>query len=89
MDKINGVINFEDTNGLGSVERLAIASDALNRGFGWKLGQGLGAWNIMGGKVCWIFAFWSEFCWIFYLPNGNMGLSDYNSSLHVFHVLYV
>lgn len=50
MDKINGVINFEDTNGLGSVERLAIASDALNRGFGWKLGQGLGAWNIMGGR---------------------------------------
>lgn len=50
MDKINGVINFEDTNGFGSVERLAIASDALNRGFGWKLGQGLGAWNIMGGR---------------------------------------
>ena len=50
MDKINGVINFEDTNGLGSVERLAIASDALNRGFGWKLGQGLGACNIMGGR---------------------------------------
>lgn len=49
IDKINGVINFEDTNGLGSVERLAIASDALNRG-GWKLGQGLGAWNIMGGR---------------------------------------
>lgn len=50
MDKINGIINFEDTNGLGSVERLAIASDALNRGFGWKLGQGLGSWNIMGGR---------------------------------------
>lgn len=49
VDKINGVINFQDTNGLGSVERLAIASDALNRGFGWKLGQGIGAWNIMGG----------------------------------------
>ena len=27
----------------------AIASDALNRGFGWRLGQGIGAWNIMGG----------------------------------------
>lgn len=50
MNKIDGVINFENTNGLGSVERLAIASDALNRGFGWKLGQGLGAWNIMGGR---------------------------------------
>lgn len=50
MNKIEGVINFEDTNGLGSVERLAIASDALNRGFGWKLGQGLGTWNIMGGR---------------------------------------
>lgn len=50
MEKISGVINFEYTNGLGSVERLAIASDALNRGFGWKLGQGLGAWNIMGGR---------------------------------------
>lgn len=50
MNKLNGIINFKDTNGLGSVERLAIVSDALNRGFGWKLGQGLGAWNIMGGK---------------------------------------
>lgn len=50
MNKIDGVINFENTNGLGSVERLAIASDALNRGFGWKLGQGLGTWNIMGGS---------------------------------------
>lgn len=50
INKIDGVINFENTNGLGSVERLAIASDALNRGFGWKLGQGLGAWNIMGGR---------------------------------------
>ena len=50
MNKIDGVINFENTNGLGSVERLAITSDALNRGFGWKLGQGLGAWNIMGGR---------------------------------------
>lgn len=49
MDKMDGVINFEDTNGLGSVERLAIASDALNHSFGWKWGQGLGAWNIMGG----------------------------------------
>lgn len=27
MEKISGVINFEYTNGLGSVERLAIASD--------------------------------------------------------------
>lgn len=49
VNKIDGVINFENTNGLGSVERLAIASDALNRGFGWKWGQGLGAWNITGG----------------------------------------
>lgn len=50
LDKMDGLIDFEDTNGLGSVERLAIASDALNRGFGWKFGQGIGAWNIMGGK---------------------------------------
>ena len=50
INKIDGVINFENTNGLGSVERLAIASDALNRGFGWKLGQALGEWNIMGGR---------------------------------------
>ena len=50
VEKINGIINFQDTNGLGSVERLAIAGDALNRGFGWKLGQGVGAWNIMGGR---------------------------------------
>lgn len=49
LEKMNGVFNFQETNGLGSVERLAIASDALNRGFGWRLGQGLGAWNIMGG----------------------------------------
>lgn len=50
VEKINGIINFQDTNGLGSVERLAIVDDALNRGFGWKLGQGIGAWNIMGGR---------------------------------------
>lgn len=50
VSKINDVIYFEDTNGLGSVERLAIASDALSRGFGWKLGKGLGAWNVMGGE---------------------------------------
>lgn len=50
LEKMNGVFNFQETNGLGSVERLAIASDALNRGFGWRLGLGLGAWNIMGGK---------------------------------------
>ena len=49
LDKMNGIFNFQETNGLGSVERLAIASDALNRGFGWRLGQGIGAWNIMGG----------------------------------------
>ena len=48
-DRIEGIFNFQDTNGLGSVERLAIASDALLRGFGWKLGQGIGAWNIMSG----------------------------------------
>lgn len=50
LNRINGIINFKETNGLGSVERLAIASDALNRGFGWKFGQGIGAWNVMGGR---------------------------------------
>lgn len=50
VNRINGVFNFKETNGLGSVERLAIASDALDRGFGWRLGQGLDAWNIMGGR---------------------------------------
>ena len=49
LDKLNGVFNFQETNGLGSVERLAIASDALSRGFGWRLGQGIGAWNVNGG----------------------------------------
>lgn len=50
VNKIVGVFNFKETNGLGSVERFAIVSDALSRGFGWRLGQGLGAWNIMGGR---------------------------------------
>lgn len=50
IDKINGIINFKETNGLGSVERLAIVSKTLNRGFGWKLGLGLGARSVMGGK---------------------------------------
>lgn len=51
LDKLSGVFNFQKTNGLGSVERLAIASDALNRGFGWRLGQGIGAMNINGGGI--------------------------------------
>lgn len=50
VNKIDGLINFKNTNGLGSVERFAIVADALERGFGWKFGQGIGAWNIMGGK---------------------------------------
>lgn len=49
IDKINGMINFRDTNQLGSVERLAIVADALNRGVGWRFGKGIGAWHIMGG----------------------------------------
>lgn len=49
FERLYGIINFKNTNGLGSVERLAIASDALNKGFGWRLGQGLGAFNLNGG----------------------------------------
>ena len=47
--RLDGVVNFRETNQLGSLERLAIAADALDRGFGWRFGQGIGAWNIMGG----------------------------------------
>lgn len=45
-ERFDGVIHFEETNGKGSVERLAIAQEALDLGFGWKLGKGLSAWPL-------------------------------------------
>ena len=44
------IINFQASNGLGSVERVTIVIDAMKQGFGWKLGKGIGAWNIIGGE---------------------------------------
>lgn len=47
LEKINGVVNFQDTNQLGSVERLMIVEEALSSGFGWRLGKGIGSWSII------------------------------------------
>lgn len=48
LDKISGILNTQNTNQFGSVERLAIAEYALENGFGWKFGKGIGTWNLMG-----------------------------------------
>ena len=48
LPKLDSVINFQNTNQMGSVERLAIVDNALRNANGWKYGNGIGYGNIMG-----------------------------------------